>query len=345
MDQPIILCVDDDGGVRRSFMRIMDRAGGGFEVECAPSAEAALEKVEAAPERYAVVFADYQMPGMDGVSCLREVAVLAPWATRILVSGQLDVSTITRAVNSGAIFRVFAKPWEPRELLRTAEQGVVRARLSHRNAHLLGSLKTTNQGLTREVARLEQLVLERTNDIIAALVGAIRLRNTEPGGRNRRLAAVVARLSQELKLPPQDAADAEYAALLCGLGRLGLRDNLLEKRPPLSLEDREALARAPELGAELLDHVQLLRGTAQILRGLPDAMNPHRWRSAPLGARLLYAAQRLEALSHNGHRLSPSTWPHVQAELQADRSLDPEVRDKLLKVPVDDWRALPAEDD
>lgn len=346
MDHPIILCVDDDESIRRAFARTMGRAG--IEIELAQNGELALTAIEEKPDRYGVVFADYHMgPGMDGVTLLREVSILAPWATRILVSGQLDVPKMTRAVNSGAIFRVFEKPWEPRELLRTGLQGIARAQLSYRNAHLLGALKDDNKNLSKTITELEHLVIERTNDTLVALTEAIRLRNTEPHSRGPRLAAIVGRLAQELHLDKEVAADAEYAALLSGLGRIGLRDSTLHRRPPLPPEDVAALAGAMAVGADILDRVQFLRGAAEVLRGMTLAADPHRWPSAPIGARVLYAAQRLEALTQSGRRLSPATWPQIRSDLQqeAERGLDPAVLKALLNVPVDAWRALPPTDD
>jgi PAS domain S-box-containing protein len=60
----------------------------------------------------AVILCDERMPEVSGHEFLRRVKDVSR-ATRIMMSGDADMSALTEAVNSGQIFSYVAKPWEP----------------------------------------------------------------------------------------------------------------------------------------------------------------------------------------------------------------------------------------
>jgi DNA-binding NtrC family response regulator len=69
------------------------------------------------------------MPQMSGTEFLSRVKDLYPDTIRIVLSGYAEVDTITQAVNRGAIYKYFTKPWddvklrdELREAFRVAER-------------------------------------------------------------------------------------------------------------------------------------------------------------------------------------------------------------------------------
>jgi DNA-binding NtrC family response regulator len=66
---PVVLLVDDDGAQRAMYATRLQRRG--YEVRCAPSAEAATQAVRAS--RPDVVVLDIAMPDRDGLSALQEI--------------------------------------------------------------------------------------------------------------------------------------------------------------------------------------------------------------------------------------------------------------------------------
>jgi DNA-binding NtrC family response regulator len=59
-----------------------------------------------------VVLSDHLMPGMHGIEFLSKVKALYPDTVRMMLSGYTAVDSIIAAINSGAVFRFHAKPWD-----------------------------------------------------------------------------------------------------------------------------------------------------------------------------------------------------------------------------------------
>jgi YesN/AraC family two-component response regulator len=58
------------------------------------------------------------MPEMSGVEFLSRVKDLYPQTVRIVLSGYSELSTVTDAINRGAIWKYISKPWDDEVLLQ-----------------------------------------------------------------------------------------------------------------------------------------------------------------------------------------------------------------------------------
>ena len=59
-----------------------------------------------------VILCDQRMPAMSGTEFLDKVKELYPHTLRIVLSGYTDLETITDAINRGALYRFYTKPWD-----------------------------------------------------------------------------------------------------------------------------------------------------------------------------------------------------------------------------------------
>jgi CheY-like chemotaxis protein len=71
MSKGTVLAVDDEAIALRILKMTLE--GGGYEVVTAASGEAALEELDAAPDRFDAVLLDRIMPGMGGMEVLRSI--------------------------------------------------------------------------------------------------------------------------------------------------------------------------------------------------------------------------------------------------------------------------------
>ncbi|MDR3411557.1 MAG: EAL domain-containing protein [Formivibrio sp.] len=106
--QPTLLLVDDEPNIINALRRIFHHEG--YRIVCANSAAVALELM--ALNRIDVILSDQRMPEMTGVELLSRIKELYPSTIRIVLSGYSDINDITDAINKGAIYKYFTKPWD-----------------------------------------------------------------------------------------------------------------------------------------------------------------------------------------------------------------------------------------
>lgn len=108
--KPRVLVVDDEPQILDSIHDLLEDD---FDVVASTDAKRALEMLNGA--QVAVILADQRMPNLTGGEFLAKARELSD-ATRILITGYLDIEALIRAVNDGQIHSYVSKPWEPANL-------------------------------------------------------------------------------------------------------------------------------------------------------------------------------------------------------------------------------------
>ncbi|HJU40186.1 MAG TPA: EAL domain-containing protein [Tahibacter sp.] len=107
-----LLLVDDEENVLRALGRALRRDG--YRIYPASSAEQGFDILATNPVQ--VILSDQRMPGMSGTDFLSKVKEMYPDTVRMVLSGHIDVATVTDAINRGAIYKFLTKPWDDDDL-------------------------------------------------------------------------------------------------------------------------------------------------------------------------------------------------------------------------------------
>ena len=107
-----VLIVDDDSLVLKSLERVLRREG--YRLLTAVSAEEGFSIL--ARHAVQVIVSDQQMPTMTGTEFLARVKGLYPMTVRMVLTANSEASTVTDAINRGAIYRFMSKPWDDETL-------------------------------------------------------------------------------------------------------------------------------------------------------------------------------------------------------------------------------------
>ena len=92
-----VLVVDDEEGIRDLLSRTLAMAE--YEVDTTSDGQSALESIR--NDGYSLVIADLRMPGMDGLTLIREVKQINPQLPIIIITGFSSESSAIEAVNLG----------------------------------------------------------------------------------------------------------------------------------------------------------------------------------------------------------------------------------------------------
>jgi two-component system alkaline phosphatase synthesis response regulator PhoP len=140
-----ILVVDDEGAIRYSISKTLQRIG--YQVHTAASGEEALEMMERQP--YDVVLTDIRMPGLTGVDLLARIKQQAPDAVVILLTGYASLETAIESLRLGA-HDYLVKPSSSQDIRNSVSKGLERARnMKHRRV-LLRAIRENVEELTGE---------------------------------------------------------------------------------------------------------------------------------------------------------------------------------------------------
>jgi response regulator RpfG family c-di-GMP phosphodiesterase len=232
--------------------------------------EEALE--EMGKRKFSVILADQRMPGMSGLELLAQARELQPTASRILITGVLQLNTVIEAINKGEVFRFVVKPWLREELLATAKNGIHRYELICRNEHLQQATQSMNEqliGLNRSLEQQVKLVAQKNGEL--AELNAMLERNLSHsiqicvhtmqtfypalGNQARRVHQLCQSIAQILELNTEDARTLKTSAWLYDIGLIGAPRQIIkhwqEDPDKLDTAERALIEQHPILGQEL----------------------------------------------------------------------------------------------
>jgi excisionase family DNA binding protein len=94
-----VLVVDDEEGIRDLLSRTLELAE--YDVETMSDGMSALHRLRDTRDAYDLMIADLRMPGMDGMTLIREVKQINPHIPIIIITGYSSESAAIEAVNLG----------------------------------------------------------------------------------------------------------------------------------------------------------------------------------------------------------------------------------------------------
>jgi DNA-binding NtrC family response regulator len=108
----VVLAIDDDKSVLKTFRRILEKAG--YHVEVAETGKEALAKIDKGT--YDVVLVDFRLPDMIGTDLLLKAKEKLQNVVKIMITGLPSIEIGAKALDEG-VDEYLIKPVRPDELL------------------------------------------------------------------------------------------------------------------------------------------------------------------------------------------------------------------------------------
>jgi len=151
MNQPSLLIVDDEAGVRQSLQMVFNKS---FRVLEATSADEAMQKVS--EEKPDLVLLDIVMPGADGLAVLKQMKSIHPECQVIMLTALNTARTAFAARGTGA-FDYVTKPFDVEELRMRVEHALEKIQLS-RELERLKEEVGRKYGVDHVIGKSKQIV-------------------------------------------------------------------------------------------------------------------------------------------------------------------------------------------
>lgn len=324
--------MDDEAGLREALARFLREQG--FAVTTAESGSAALDEVRR--QKFHLVLLDIRMPGMSGIDAVSEALDIDPEIAIIMLSAVADATSAANCMQRGAM-DYLTKPIELTDLM-----GAVHRVLRKRDTMLQS--RGITSWLREEVQRRgEEVVRERhkqeliTLATLEALINALEAKNVYLRGHSARVAALSATIANELDLSDEEIEYVRMAGRLHDLGKIGIREEVLNKEGTLSNEEFDHIKQHVVIGSQIIAPLAHLGPIVGYVRGhhehwdgtgYPDGLAGE---DIPMGARIIGAAEVYDALTQTRpyHEKLPPEEATERMHLLKGSVLDPRVMDAL----------------
>jgi response regulator RpfG family c-di-GMP phosphodiesterase len=332
-----ILVVDDDEASRRALDQLLRKAG--YDVHVRESGAAALALLEL--EQFAVMLCDDEMPGMSGLQLVQRALRLDPDLAVLLLGGVNEARAATSALSHGAL-EYLVKPVAVPDL----EAAIARA--AHRRQLEIGRRSFERQ--IREEVMLRTMELEKekaalralTIGIAETLINAMEAKDVYLRGHSQRVAEQAASVAEELALHPDVVEDIRLAGRHHDIGKIGIREAILNKPDALTAEEYAHVKEHVRIGMDILEPLRHIPRALEYIHdhhehfdgsGYPRG---RRGIEISIGGRILAACDAFDAMTSRRAYREALDEKHVIDDLRTHvgRLLDPAVFAALEKVVV-----------
>jgi putative nucleotidyltransferase with HDIG domain len=330
-----LLVVDDEEAIRNVVRKYLVQQG--YEVAVAATGEEALDILQR--QKITGILLDVNLPGTNGIDLVPRIIELEPTVAVLMLTAVNDATSAALCMQRGALDYLI-KPIDLSHLGRAVRRG-----LERRHSLLEGQQLT--QWLKEEVAlrvaerRLEQATQERISvATLEALVNALEAKDPYLRGHSARVADLSASVAAHLGRPDEEIEAIRTAGRLHDIGKIGIREEILNKHGPLSDEEYEHVKQHVLVGSQILAPLVHLRDVITFVRshherwdgfGYPDKLAGE---SIPLGARIIGTVEIYDALT-TARPYQEKMEPDMAVERMRDligTAIDPGIHEALEAV-------------
>lgn len=286
-----ILIIDDEEIIRKVLHRRLSAEG----YRCLEASNAEQASSRLRNNTVALAILDIRMPGKSGVELLSEIRSEHPDTAVIMATAVADINIAIQCMKQGA-YDYLTKPFHLDEVVLSVERALEKRRLELEN-------REYQTHLEEKVEEQAKKICASFLSAITALAHALEAKDKYTSGHSQRVADISAKIAKELSLSPEDINRVRLAGLVHDIGKIGVRESVLNKPGRLTDKEFEHVKRHSEIGEHILAPIADDKEILRLIRnhhehydgsGYPDQLKSHQ---IPLGARILAVADAYEAMT------------------------------------------------
>jgi putative nucleotidyltransferase with HDIG domain len=316
------LVVDDEPGVRRSLVRMLQAQG--FHCHEAGSGVEALALLDQIGDTPLVV-SDMRMPELDGIGFLEAVRNRYPDTSVIMLTGLSETTTAVDCLHMGAA-DFLLKPISMSELQARVARALEKRALVLQNRYY-------QENLERQVREQAQRIQELFLQGVQMLARALEAKDAYTRGHSIRVSRYAVATARGMGFAGVPLDGIRLGGELHDIGKIGTREALLHKPGSLTDDEFRQISEHPILGERMLyplarespDVLRIVRSHHERLdgRGFPDGLRGER---IPIEARIVAVADAFDAMTTRRPYRESRPPEQAMAELRrvAGTQLDPD---------------------
>lgn len=292
-------------------------------------------------DTFSLIISDIRMPEMDGIELLKRVKDLNPNMMVIMVTAYPELDMAVEAMRLGA-YDFIIKPADLDLILLRVRKALEKRRLEEEleayHKHLERLVEERTAGL-RQAYR----VLKKAHfDSVKVLAQAIDAKDPYTRGHSDRVRRMSLKIAGHLGFSEERLESLEYGALLHDIGKIGIKDEVLQKPGVLNPGEYQYIQEHPLIGAKIVEGIDFFKDKIPMIRchheyfdgsGYPDGLVGE---AIPLEARIITVPDAFDAMASLRPHRRAMPLEEILMELEKGRAkqFDPEVLEIFLREKV-----------
>jgi len=292
-------------------------------------------------DTFSLIISDIRMPEMDGIELLKRVKDLNPNMMVIMVTAYPELDMAVEAMRLGA-YDFIIKPADLDLILLSVRKALEKRRLEEEleayHKHLERLVEERTAGL-RQAYR----VLKKAHfDSVKVLAEAIDAKDPYTRGHSDRVRRMSLKIAGHLGFLEERLESLEYGALLHDIGKIGIKDEVLQKPGALNPGEYQYIQEHTLIGVKIVEGIDFFKDKIPMIRchheyfdgsGYPDGLVGE---TIPLEARIITVPDAFDAMASLRPHRRAMPLEEVLMELEKGRAkqFDPEVLEIFLREKI-----------
>jgi len=292
-------------------------------------------------DTFSLIISDIRMPEMDGIELLKRVKDLNPNMMVIMVTAYPELDMAVEAMRLGA-YDFIIKPADLDLILLSVRKALEKRRLEEEleayHKHLERLVEERTAGL-RQAYR----VLKKAHfDSVKVLAEAIDAKDPYTRGHSDRVRRMSLKIAGHLGFSEERLESLEYGALLHDIGKIGIKDEVLQKPGALNPGEYQYIQEHTLIGVKIVEGIDFFKDKIPMIRchheyfdgsGYPDGLVGE---TIPLEARIITVPDAFDAMASLRPHRRAMPLEEVLMELDKGRAkqFDPKVLEIFLREKI-----------
>ena len=293
-----ILIVDDEEVICSILERRLTREG--YACITANNGREALRYYYKQP--FSLIISDIKMPEMDGIELLKRVKATNPDMMVIMVTAFPEIDLAVEAMRLGA-YDFIIKPADLDLVTLSVKKALEKKRLEEEISAYHNHLERLVEERTAKLQQAYRILKKAHLDSVKVLAEAIDAKDPYTRGHSDRVTRMSLKIAFQLGFTEDRLESLEYGALLHDIGKIGIKDEVLQKPSALNSEEYQYIQEHPLIGVKIVEGLDFFKDKIPMIRhhhehfdgsGYPDGLVGE---AIPLGARIIAVPDAFDAMT------------------------------------------------
>ena len=292
-------------------------------------------------DHLSLIASDIKMPEMDGMELLKQVKAVDPGMMVIMMTAYPEIDMAVEAMRMGAN-DFLIKPVDLDLLVLSVKKALEKKRLEKEIEAYRRHLESLVEKRTSKLQEAYQVLKRAHFDSVNALAGAIEAKDPYTRGHSDRVRKMSLNIGRRLGFSQERLENLEYGALLHDIGKIGIKDEVLQKQGLLNSQEYQHIQEHPLIGAKILEGIDFFKEKIPMIRyhhehfdgsGYPDGLVGE---AIPIEARIISVSDAYDAMTsmRPQRRVLPLQEVLLQLEMAKATQFDPGILEIFLSEKI-----------